>query len=91
MDSMLKLSTKSQAVLISETSKRDTKTLVSNLSASMHSSLGNHVEREIKNLAPYLAKLTADTVQQHLTKEVNLSSYWLLRAGALVKLISFQA
>lgn len=61
---------KSQTLQLAESSKRDAKTLMSNLSQSVNGTLGNQLEREVKSLAPYIAKLTAETVQQHLNKEV---------------------
>ncbi len=74
VENMLKLNAKSQAVQWSEASKRDTKTLMSGLSQTVHNSMGNHLEREVKNMTPHVAKLTAENIQHSLTKEVILSS-----------------
>ena len=67
---MIKVTSKSQSAHCSEISKRDTKTLMSGLSQSVHNSMGNHLEREVKNLAPTIAQMTAEYVQHNLTKEV---------------------
>ena len=70
VENMIKLSSKSTAHQISETSKRDTKTLMNGLSQSVHNSVGNHLEREVKSMAPFVAQMTAENIHQHLTKEV---------------------
>ncbi len=70
VENMLKLNSKSQSMQWSEASKRDTKALMSGLSQTVHNSMGNHLEREVKNMTPHVAKLTAENIQHSLTKEV---------------------
>jgi hypothetical protein len=54
---------------------------MSGVTQSVHTSMGGHLEREVKNLAPYIAKLTAENVQQYLNKEVfpHFLTTWLLK------------
>lgn len=70
VEGIIKNTSKNQSLQIAESSKRDTKALLSGLSQTIHNSMGTHLEREVKSLAPAIAQLTAETVHQNLTREV---------------------